>query len=311
MTLSQLEYLLAVVEFGHFGRAAEKLNVTQPTLSMMLKKLEEELDVVLLNRKTKPITLTSIGQKVVQQAQQVVLEANRMQDIVQDYTSADCGHYSVGIIPTAAPYLMPKLIESLQTNYKQITLSIEENQTELLVQKLKTGELDAAILATPIHDDALEEFPLFYEEFFVFGNPIHTKTHLLPTDIDINKLWLLEKGHCLRTQVINLCERKPTTSNELSYQSGSLETLIEIVRRLGGITILPELTALHLSTREQAQLGKFKQPPYREMSLVTHKYSAKRVFIQIIQDIIEEILPAHMLQRRTPQQVIDIYEQET
>ena len=309
MTLSQLEYLIAVAEIGHFGKASEQMDVTQPTLSMMIKKLEEELDVILLDRSSKPIQPTQVGEAVIKQAKNVLAESNRIKELVREFSDELEGNYNLGVIPTIAPYLIPRLVDVLMRDYPALNLTIKETQTEYIIEDIKNGDLDGAILATPINDKEIEELPLFYEEFFAFGNfDTKGKEYLLPEDINTSELWLLEEGHCLRAQVVNLCELKNDEQDRLHYNSGSLETLIEIVRHHKGVTIVPELTAKKLQKEEQQLLGQFKPPaPYREMSLVIHRHSAKRKFVEAIQDVIEEIIPMEMRQLKQDSRIMNIY----
>lgn len=308
MTLSQLEYLLAVTETGHFGRAAQKLDVTQPTLSMMIKKLEEELGVILLDRNSKPIQPTQIGHSIIEQAKNIMSEASRIPEIVREYSDELKGAYAIGVIPTIAPYLVPRLVDVLMRDYPELNLHVKEMQTNEIIDQIKKGKLDGAILATPLNDKEIVELPLFYEEFFVFGEfDTHGKNYMLPSDIDPNKLWLLEEGHCLRSQIVNLCELKNNAENHLHFDSGSLETIIEIVRHHNGLTVLPELTAKNLPKKEQSRLGKFQPPaPFREMSLIVHHHSAKRKFIEAIQDVIEEIIPLKMRKLKQESRVLSI-----
>lgn len=309
MTLSQLEYLIAVAESGHFGKAAEQLEVTQPTLSMMIKKLEEELDVVLLDRSIKPIRPTQVGETVIQQAKNILAESARINELVREFSDELKGNYKLGVIPTIAPYLIPRLVDVLMKDYSALNLTINESQTENLINDIKNGHLDGAIMATPVNDKEIEELPLFYEEFFAFGDfDSQGKEYLLPEDINTSKLWLLEEGHCLRSQIINLCELKDRGQERLQYNSGSLETLIEIVRHHAGITIVPELTAMNFSEADKKLIGRFKQPaPYREMSLVIHHHSAKRKFIEAIQDVIEEIIPEEMRRMKQNSRIMNVY----
>lgn len=308
MTLSQLEYLIVVAEVGHFGQAAEKLPVTQPTLSMMIKKLEDELGVILLDRTKKPIEPTKVGEAVIRQGKHVLAEANYLKDLVYEFSYELKGTYTLGVIPTVAPYLVPKLVDVFMSGYQDLNLHIKEGQTEDMIQELKEGRLDAAIMATPIHDVLLDELPLFYEEFFAFGQWKHQiEAPVNPKDIAKEDLWLLEEGHCLRTQVINLCELNEEKQQRFHYNSGSLETLIEIVKHHKGLTIVPELTAKKLTENEQTKLKQFEQPaPFREMSLVIHKRSAKFKFVEAIQDAIEEIIPLEMRKLKKDARILEV-----
>lgn len=219
MNLQQLEYIVAVDITRHFVSAAERCFVTQATLSMMIKKLEEELGVVIFDRSKQPVVPTETGQRLIEQAQTILHEINRMKEIVQEEKDEVRGTLKLGIIPTLAPYLLPLFLRAFMKKYPLVNLQIFEMITDTAIQKLKQNELDIAIMATPVNNPALREEPLFYEQFVVYASSDEKlmKKYLLADDIDVNRLWLLEEGHCLRSQVINLCElkngkKKPTGS---------------------------------------------------------------------------------------------------
>ena len=310
MTISQLEYILAIAEHKHFGQAAEDLSVAQSTLSMMVKKLEDELGVVLFDRNSKPIEATDIGGKVLAQAKHVLAEYHRLQETVKEYAEELSGEYRLGVIPTIGPYLIPQLVAILVRDYPELKLTISEAQTDELIQMLSDGSLDAAILATPLKHEKIQEYPLYYEEFYVYGEvDKHGKEFVIPADINPNKLWLLEEGHCLRSQIVNLCELKENTDEQIHFEGGGLETLIELVRHYNGLTILPELALKTMPKKEQKRVSKFNKPaPYREVSLVTHKHAAKFKFIEAIQDVVEEIIPLAMRKLKQTSRIIEIYE---
>ncbi len=307
MTISQLEYVMAVAEHQHFGRAAEAKNIAQSTLSMMIKKLEDELDVQVFDRSKKPIVPTLIGEKVIQQSKHVLAEYYRLEDIVKDHSELLTGSYNLGVIPTIAPYLMPQLIQIISAQYPMVQLHILELQTNEIVDQLAEGKLDAAILATPLHQNHIKEYPLYYEEFLLFGSIEKENELIVPEEIDPSALWLLEEGHCLRAQILNLCVLKNNASSQIQFKSGSLETLIEIVRMSKGLTILPELASKRLSTEDQQLVHRFCKPvPFREISLVTHSHAAKYKFIEVIQDIVEEVIPLDMRKLKKDSTVLEI-----
>lgn len=308
MTISQLEYVTAIVEYQHFGKAADALGIAQSTLSMMIKKLELELDIVVFDRTIKPILPTTIGEKVIQQAKHVLAEYYRLEEIVKDHSDELAGIYNLGVIPTIAPYLMPQIIRFIVKKYPKIQFNIMELQTEEIISELTDGKLDAAILATPLQRKNIKEFPLYYEEFILFGNTKENSSGMvIPEQINPNDLWLLEEGHCLRAQVLNLCSVRDQASSQVQFKSGSLETLIEIVRHSDGVTVLPELAAKKLPKTDKNRLHTFIKPaPYREISLVTHQHAAKYKFVEVIQDIIEEIIPLNMRKLKKGSAIIEI-----
>ncbi|MBS1558485.1 MAG: LysR family transcriptional regulator [Bacteroidetes bacterium] len=300
MNLQQLEYIVAVDTWRHFSTAAEQCHVTQPTLSMMIKRLEDELDVKIFDRTKQPVSATDIGKKIIEQARIILAEAGQLKRIVADQKNDAAGHLHVGIIPTVAPYLVPLFVHSFITKYPKIKLQISEFTTDQIISKLEKQQLDVGILATPLKISSIKEQPVFYEQFVVYASPeekLMKKRYLLADDIDVNRLWLLEEGHCLRQQVINLCElkRQETLSQNLDYQAGSIETLKKMVDINKGITILPELALPDLSAKQKMNVRYFKPPaPVREISLVTYRYFIKYNLIDLLQKEIINHLPASM-----------------
>lgn len=298
MTLQQLEYLLAVDRYRHFGKAAQHCYVAQPSLSMQIKKLEEELKVSLFSRNSYPVTPTEAGLLVIEQAKKILQEAGAMQDILQHYTSEASGSLRVAIIPTLAPYLLPLFLDAFIKKYPGVKLSLSEVTTERIIKRLRNGSIDAGILATPLLEKDLEEQPLFQEEFVAYVSrkeKLFSKKYLLPTDIDVNKLWLLEEGHCLRNQVMNFCELQKSAAYEkhFDYETGSIETLKKLVEKNAGITLLPELASLDLHPSKKQMLRYFKSPaPSRQISLVTTKgFSRKKLADLLIKEIKENMPP--------------------
>ena len=304
MTLQQLEYVLAVDRHRHFGKAAQHCYVAQPSLSMQIKKLEEELKVSLFSRNSYPVTPTEAGILVIEQAKKILQEAEAIKDILQHYTSEASGSLKVAIIPTLAPYLLPLFLDSFIQKYPGIKLSLSEITTDRIIKRLRNGTLDAAILATPLMEKDLVEQTLFNEEFVAYvskKDSLFTKKYLLPTDIDINKLWLLEEGHCLRNQVMNFCELQKNAAYEkhFDYETGSIETLKRLVEKNAGITLLPELASLDLHASKKQMLRYFKSPaPSRQISLVTtNTFSKKKLAALLAKEIIEN-LPAEIKQKK-------------
>jgi LysR family hydrogen peroxide-inducible transcriptional activator len=300
MNLQQLEYLVAVDTWRHFSTAAEKCHVTQPTLSMMIQKFELELDVKVFDRSKQPVVTTAIGQKIIEQARTILNETAALKRIVVEQKGEIAGELRIGIIPTLAPYLLPLFLNKFLLKYPDLKLKIVELTTKQIIQELESQRLDAGILATPLKQPSLKEIPLFYEQFVVYASQnekVMKKKYLLADDIDVNHLWLLEEGHCLRSQVVNLCElkRKESLMQNLDYEAGSIETLKKMVDVNTGITILPELALRDLSKAQEKNLRYFKPPaPVREISLVTYRYFVKYNLIEALRKEILSRIPIEM-----------------
>ena len=301
MNLQQFEYIIAVDTYRHFVTAAGKSFVTQATLSMMIKKLEDELDVKIFDRSKQPVVPTEIGEKLIKQARIILAETKKIKEIIKDETKEISGELKIGIIPTVAPQLLPLFLSSFLKKYPKVKLKISEVTTEQIVHQLQQGTLDAGILATPLHKTDILEEPMFYEQFVVYGSKnekLMQKKYLLAEDIDINRLWLLEEGHCLRSQVINLCELKKREKevHQLDFESGSIATLKRMVDINGGITILPELAVADLSSKEKKNIRYFKSPaPVREISMVSYRYFVKRKLLEVMKMEILNSVPEVML----------------
>ncbi|MFV8364238.1 LysR substrate-binding domain-containing protein [Flavobacterium sp. ZT3P35] len=284
MTITQLKYVLAVAEHKNFTLAAEKCFVTQPTLSMQIQKIEEELSIQIFDRTKKPIQLTDIGQKIVNQAKNIVIEADRIQDIVEQQKGFIGGEFRLGIIPTIMPTLLPMFLTNFIKKYPKVKLIIEELNTDEIIVKLNNGHLDAAIAATPLLEDKIKEVVLYYEPFVAYIPESHhhfQKEEIEIEDLNIDEILLLQDGHCFRDGILNLC--KNVSKNETSrfqIESGSFETLIKLADEGLGTTLLPYLHTLDLKEKDKLKLRHFKEPkPAREISLIFPKSELK---IQII-----------------------------
>jgi LysR family hydrogen peroxide-inducible transcriptional activator len=297
MNLQQLEYIVAVDRFRHFAKAADTCFVTQPTLSMMIKKLEDELGIELFDRKKQPVEPTREGAEIILRARQVLAEVAHLKEYAAELKGEVTGDLHLGIIPTLAPYLLPLFLKPFSQKYPHLKLYLKEMVTNDIIAKLKTGELDMGILATPLHDPALTEHPLFYEEFFAYASKsekLGKKKFLAPKEINLDHLWLLEEGHCLRNQVFNLCELKKqeTTSDNLHYEAGSIETLINLVDKYEGLTIIPHFATLNLSPKQKENVREFAEPkPVREISVVVTKSYPRRKMLQHLKEEILAVLP--------------------
>lgn len=303
MTLVQLEYIVSLANLKHFARAAAQCNITQPSLSMQVQKLERELGIQIFIRTT-PLTITETGQIVIEQAKKILAEAGSMHQLIEQEKSVVGGGLKIGVIPTLAPYLLPLFIQAFIEAYPRVHLTINELTTENVIRQLKNGTLDAGIMATPLNIPELKEEFLFNEEFVAYVSRqerIFNKKYLLPGDIDVNSMWLLEEGHCLRSQVVNLCALQKNASIEkhFDYTAGSIETLKRLVDKNGGITLLPELATYDMSSAKKNMLRYFKDPaPVREISLITLKTFTKTRLIGILKQAIIENLPSQIIKKK-------------
>ena len=308
-SLTQLEYVLAVHKHGHFAKAAEACHVTQPTLSMQIQKLEEELGVVIFDRSKKPILLTGVGKKLIEQIQLIIFEAKKIQGIVtQDQSKAQKGELHVAMIPTIAPYLLPRLLPILEKSFPEIELSIKEMQTEHIVQALENDEIDVGILATPLKIDKIFEYPLYYESFSVLCRKTHEyaqSKRIKYQNLKLDDIWLLEEGHCLRNQVLDLCSARKgkTQSRKYKFESGSIETLKNLVDVYGGYTLVPSLALENIGSKSVAV--PFEKPtPAREIGLVYRREHYKNDLIEALGEAILSSLPEEL--RKMKQKDLDI-----
>lgn len=304
MTFTQLEYIIAVDRYRHFARAAKACFITQPTLSMQLHKLEEELGTLIFDRSKQPVVTTAAGADVVAYAKKIIEERDNLNDFLQLKKGVLAGELKVGIIPTLAPYLLPLFIPRFTKKYPHVKLIIHEMTTETLVGRLRDGRIDTGVLVTPLQETGIKEEVLFYEEMMAYISPqnaAYKKTYVLPQDIDPNKLWLLEEGHCFRTQIAHLCQLRKASpeGSHFEYEAGSLETLRRLVDLNDGITILPELATVELSGKKMKQVRRFKYPaPMREVSLVTHRDFLKKRMIDALRKEIIGAIPPKLIRNK-------------
>lgn len=291
MTITQLRYVLAVAEHQNFTKAAKHIFVTQPTLSMQIQKLEEELDILIFDRKKKPIELTSVGKKIVEQARNIVNESERMQDVVDQEKGFIGGTFHLGMIPTVMPTLLPIFLKSFSTRYPKVQLKIEELNTDEIISRINDGYLDAAIAATPLEQEKIKERILYYEPFVGYIPESHrlgSKEHIAIDDLNPKDILLLRDGHCLRDNIINLCNAPKSGNNEqFQLKSGSIETLVKLSDEGLGMTLLPFLHTLTLNADKKQNLKYFREPsPAREISII---YSGSKLKMQIVDALYNSI----------------------
>lgn len=297
MNLQQLEYIVAVDNFRHFVQAADQCCVTQPTLSMMIKKLEDELNVKLFDRNKQPVVPTEIGAQIIAQARIVLREASRIEELARKFNGAMIGDLKMGIIPTVSPYVLPVLVPTFTKKYPDINFQVHEMVTERILMDLRNGTIDVAVVATPFNESAFHEVSLYDETFYVYlseDNVLSNKEYIALEDIRGDELWLLEEGHCLSDQIRKYCElRKSRLNTHFTLRSGSIDTLIRMVERNGGLTILPFLAARELPKEKKRFLRRFRNPaPFREVRLVTNREEVKSRLIDALHKEIQlQVLP--------------------
>lgn len=300
MTLQQLEYIVALDNHRHFVKAAESCHVTQSTLSMMIQKLEQELEINIFDRKMQPIAPTEIGRSLIDQAKVILYNAKQFKELALSEKQQESGKVTLGIIPTVAPYILPKLFNILQERNPNIQLHVKEITTAEIIKQLDKAEIDMALLATPLDNPNILEIPVYYERFFGYISPtedLYQMKELEMNHIPMDHLWVLKEGHCLRNQVIRLCEFDSGFSS--IYEAGSIDTLIKIVDTNGGYTIIPELHINLLSEQQKANVRPIVNPePNREISLVVRNDYVKERLLNVIAKNISDVIPENMLNER-------------
>lgn len=300
MNIQQLEYIVALDKHRHFQRAAEACGVSQPTLSALIQKLEEELDLTLFDRKSHPINTTESGRAVVDQARVILFNIAQLREMTRSEKELNSGIVRIGVIPTVAPYILPRLFKQMQQMFPQIELRAFELRTAVIIEQLRKAELDMAILATPLEQPDFLEIPLYYEKFAAYVSPteeLYGKEEIAAHEMPTEHLWVLKEGHCMRNQVFNFCQTQSTYST--TYEAGSIDTLIKIVDENGGYTIIPELHLPLLHDKQQQHIRPLTAPtPVREISLVIRQDYVRERLINSVADAVKTIIPEEMLDPR-------------
>ncbi len=299
MTITQLNYIIAVDTYRHFGRAAEACFVTQPTLSMQIQKLEDQLGVILFDRSTQPISTTPLGKKIVDQARIVVAESEKIDQLAQAGTGDLRGDLRLGIIPTVATNLIYRFVDRFRFEMPDVHLVIEELQTDQILDAFKRNELDAAILATPLDQKGITEIPLYYEPFMAFvpeGHRLTKDEFVLSSELQISDLLLLNEGHCFRNSVLNICGQQSAGKRQIELESGNFETLIKLAQLGYGMTLLPYLTAIDLPKDLRASVKPIAEPtPSREISLIYSQNHVKSAVVDKLGPLIRKCVPERLL----------------
>lgn len=312
VTISQLQYLLAVYRTGHFGRAARLVAVSQPTLSAQIQKAESQLGLVIFDRQSKPVEPTEMGRLVLDKAREVVDAHAELMQVARGKVAPLSGRFALGVIPTLAPYVLPWFLARFAETFPSVELSIYERTTDELLQEIAQKRLDAAILATPLRETSIEERVLFYDPFYLYANasePIVADDELSIDDLDPSKMWLLEDGHCFREQVTSFCRlRERLHLGSVRFAGGSFETLRNLIDASEGYTLVPETYARTLprTTRQQCVRSFAGRAPIREVSLVYHRRSSKRALIEAMHELICKTTPRSLRQVASDGEILQL-----
>ena len=309
MTLQQLEYILAVARHGHFGRAADACNVTQPTLSAMIGKLEEEIGAKLFDRNRQPIVPTIVGERVINRAREVLDQADTIKDIVLEEKQSLGGMFRIGILPTIAPYLLPRFFPQMMKKYPMLDIRVREMKTHEIKEALIQGDIEAGILANIEGLEDYEQTALFYEKYIGYvarTDALFKKEVIRTSDVAASReLWLLDEGHCFRDQMVRFCQMKSSQTSQLAYNLGSMETFMRMVESGMGITFIPELAEMQLSDQQRELVRPFAIPvPTRQLLLITRRDFIRQTLLDVIVKEIQASVPKEMLKLKAGQSLV-------
>ncbi len=312
-TLTQLEYILAVEKYRHFGKAAEACNVSQPTLSQQIQKIEDELGIIIFDRIQKPVLPTEEGLRFLEQARAVVREHGKLIRVAQSSVDGLSGEFRLGLIPTVSSYLLPLFIEDFSKRCPNVELFVEESKTETILQDIRNDRLDGAIMATPTHT-GFKEHALFYEPFLAYfaeGHPLLKKSKIRSEHLDASEMWMLKDGNCFKDQVALFCSMggQDTVFKNIHFQSGSLDTLRNLVQKSRGYTMIPMLMAELMNDEERgAHVRGFEKPtPSREISFVYRRDHWKLDIIDAIKTSVLSSLPDSVgIQKNRDHRVLEL-----
>ena len=308
MTLQQLEYIVAVYRTRHFVKAAEACGVTQPTLSAMIQKLEDELDVKLFARSSQQVMPTAIGKVVVEQAWKVLNRARKLKDIVAEEKKSLTGTFRLGILPTIAPYLLPRFFPRLMRENSSLEIRVVEMKTADIRRAIDRGEIDAAVMVDTGDLDDYALTTLFYEQFLAYVSPsdqLSAKKSIKTSDLSNELLWLLDEGHCFRDQLVKYCQLKAAKTSQSAYSLGSIETFMRIVENGQGVTFIPELATMQLTPTQKELVRPFAIPiPTREVVMATSKAFVRQSLLDMIVGQIRNSVPEKMLKLNNTEQRI-------
>ncbi len=307
MNIQQLEYLIAVDKYKHFGKAAQACFITQPTLSAMIQKLEDELDVKIFDRTTHPIRTTDVGVQIIEHATRVIDAVNELRNKADLLNNVLGGKINLGIIPTVSSYIIPTEIFGFLKEHPKVEMTVKEMTTDNIIKALKSGELDAGIISTPYEgaNEFSQDF-LFNEELMLYttDQTMNEDSFVMPKDINVERVWLLEEGNCLRTQFENICHLKENEMKpkNLEFLASSVSTMVQMVDKMGGISILPELAAEEFTEAQRKNVLRFRKPfPYREISIIYYKPTYKQKIIDELVQAIQQSMETKLNFNKNPE----------
>jgi len=309
MTRSQIEYILALTKWRNFGKAADACFISQSTLSAMVAKFEQQIEITIFNRKTRPISITPQGENIIKSLQSLQLEYQLLDEKINEVKGKEIGELKLACIPTVAPYLYPLILDKLSEQFKHVNFIVHEFTTENIVEQILSGNIDIGIVSTPLQHKELNERSLYLEDFLLFDCGKSSKRNKYTiSDIDLDRLWLLEEGHCLRNQVGKICElrQQKKINGNLTYNCGSIYTLIEMVKMNKGVTLLPRLALTNNKHISAANLHQLNSPiPMREIGLITHKHFYKQRMLNQLSSIITKSIHTHLPQTKSKKEIFD------
>jgi len=298
-----LEYIVAVDIYGNFSEAASHCFVTQPTLSMQIQKLEDELGVLIFDRSRHPVITTEVGEKIIKQARIILKQKDELHSVVENETGDFGGRLRIGVIPTVSPYLLPMVLKSFTEKYPDVELVINELLTNEIVSALNKDKVDIGILALPLNHSGIVEETLYNEPFIAYipkTHRLYKKESITVDDIDVEELLLLQEGHCFRDQALKICKSSErelcNKSSKVLFESGNLDTLKKLVENNFGITLLPYLAIQYITdVNQQKLIRKFPHPaPKREIGLVYNKTVSKLYLVKTLKAEILSVIPEEL-----------------
>ncbi len=299
MNIQQFQYVLAVADSKNFEEAAERCFITQSTLSTMIGRLEDEIGIKIFNRKTKPVSITPEGTTIIQRLRIIHNEIDQLKNVIQELKGEMVGDLRIGVIPTIAPYLLPLFLPEFAHRFPQVKIIVKEMPTAQITKSLKNRSLDIGVLALPIVESELVGKELYVEPFLVYDcRSTEWCEKIAVNALDYSKLWLLQEGHCLRTQVYQICEQSNQSSKRelnFEFESGSMDSLLRFTKSNKGMTIIPYLASLEFSEEDKLNIVEFETPvPSRSIGILTHKFFVKKKLAKELQKIIQQSVLALM-----------------
>ncbi|MEM8940410.1 MAG: hydrogen peroxide-inducible genes activator [Bacteroidota bacterium] len=295
MTLQQLQYIVALDVHRHFVKASQSCHVAQPTLTLQVKKLEEEISTVLFDRTSQPLKPTPIGEVFIERAKRIINDVQELKNLINEDKNNIEGEFRMGIIPTLAPNLLPLFINDFISKHPKTKIIIEELQSEKIIEQLCNKDLEIGLLSTPLNEPDIREEPIFHEPFLIYtneGNELLKKKEIISKQLKPKGLWLLRKGHCFRNQTLNVCDFDFSEQHRnIIMEGGSIETLKKMVKKVNGYTLIPELS--FEEKLDMNNVAHFSEPkPVREIGLVVHKHFTREILIEELKKSILRNTPA-------------------